>query len=97
MLGAFPASSPMGSIVRRVAVALSIALAAVLLWFRRVDPPTVPVLVATREIPAGSVNAVPCTNRRDSTLVYDAVFLSCMRPPAVFRADSGATMPRPDR
>ena len=33
----------MGGIVRRVAVALFITLAAVLLWFRRIDTPAVPV------------------------------------------------------
>ena len=45
----------MGSIVRRVAVALFITLAAVFLWFRRIDTPTVPVLVADRDIVAGAV------------------------------------------
>ena len=46
----------MGSIVRRVLVALSIAAAAVMLWFRRVDTPTVPVFVETRGVAAIAVH-----------------------------------------
>ena len=48
-------------ILRRVAIASSLVLAALLLWFRRVDPPkvtrmttaTTPVVVAARDIPEG--------------------------------------------
>jgi len=50
-------------IVRRVAIASSIALVAVLLWFRRVDGPsrasgrvpTVPVVVAAKDMPEGEI------------------------------------------
>ena len=50
-------------IVRRVAIASSIALVAVLLWFRRVDAPsrasgrvpTVPVVVAAKDMPEGEI------------------------------------------
>ena len=41
----------MGSIVRRVAVALFITLAAVFLWFRRIDTPAVPVLGRVAHVP----------------------------------------------
>ena len=52
----------MNLILRRVAIATSIALAAVLLWFRRVDNgsrdsriPTVSVVVATKDVPEGVI------------------------------------------
>src|SRR5215203_230341 len=49
-------------IVRRVAIASAIAIAVVLMWFRRVEPgkaprkvATVPVVVAARDLPEGVV------------------------------------------
>lgn len=52
----------MSRILRRVAIAASIAIAAVFLWFRRVDQPsassrirTVPIVVAGKDIPAGVI------------------------------------------
>jgi len=48
----------MGSIVRRVIVALSIVAAAVMLWFRRVDTPTIPVLVETGAVASSAHPAI---------------------------------------
>src|SRR5215218_2733220 len=49
-------------IVRRVAIASAIAIAVVLMWFRRVEPgrasgkiATVPVIVAARDMPEGVI------------------------------------------
>src|SRR5688500_1934794 len=51
MVGRSGFEALMGGIVRRVAVALFITLAAVFLWFRRIDTPTVPVLGRVAHVP----------------------------------------------
>ena len=52
------------------------------------------VALPTRRVVV-ELKAAPCSNRRDNSLVYDAVLLSCAPQSQVFLVDSAAALPRP--